>query len=337
MATALDITQLGMDELPDRPTGIGSWPGSVWQFCKRKPLGAFGGAIVVALLFVAIFVDARVITLGMSNEPLLAPQHYDKQVFGEENESPSWDHWMGTDRAGRDILSRILYGARISVIIGFTSVFIASTISMLAGSISGFFGGWSDTLFQRLVDVFLAIPAVVLLIFTITVFASRPDGKVGLGPVSVNLGEPAYEIMFWIILIVGVLLGVGTIRVVRGAAISVGANQYIDAARALGASNTRIVVRHVMPNVLPVVIVLASIGIGTAILAEATISFLGYGIPPPFPSWGVMLSSDASNVFREYPLQAVWPGAAIALVVYGFNMFGDALRDVLDPRLRGGR
>jgi peptide/nickel transport system permease protein len=155
--------------------------------------------------------------------------------------------------------------------------------------------------------------------------------------VSVNLGEPAYEIMFWIILIVGVLLGVGTIRVVRGAAISVGANQYIDAARALGASNTRIVVRHVMPNVLPVVIVLASIGIGTAILAEATISFLGYGIPPPFPSWGVMLSSDASNVFREYPLQAVWPGAAIALVVYGFNMFGDALRDVLDPRLRGGR
>lgn len=337
MAVTLDISHLAAGELPGRTTGIAAWPKYILDFCKRKPLGAFGGFIVLALLFVALFVDARVITLGISNEPLLAPQHYDKQVFGDENLGPSWEHWMGTDRAGRDIFSRILYGARISVIIGFLSVFIASAISLIAGSISGYFGGWADTIFQRIVDIFLAIPAVVFLVFTITVFASRPDGNVGIGPVSVSLGEPAYEIMLWIILIVGVLLGVGTIRVVRGAAISIGANQYVDAARALGATNSRIIVRHVMPNVIPVVIVLASIGIGTAILAEATISFLGYGIPPPFPSWGVMLSSDASSAFRQYPLQAVWPGLAIALVVYGFNMFGDALRDVLDPRLRGGR
>lgn len=337
MATALDISQLGMEEFQERRTGIGSWLGSILQFSRRKPLGAFGGFIVVALLFVAVFVDAQVITLGRSNEPLLAPQHYDKQVFGAENESPSWSHWMGTDRAGRDIFSRILYGARISVIIGFTSVTIATLISLLAGSVSGYFGGWSDTIFQRLVDVFLAIPAIVLLIFTITVFASQPDGKIGIGPFRIDLGEPAYENMFWIILIVGVLVGIATIRVVRGAAISVSANQYVDAARALGASNARIVLRHVIPNVLPVAIVLATVGIGTAILAEATISFLGYGIPAPFPSWGVMLSIDSLSIFRQYPLQALWPGLAIALTVYAFNVFGDALRDVLDPRLRGGR
>jgi peptide/nickel transport system permease protein len=337
VATTLDISQLGLNELPERRTGIAAWLYTIITFCRRKPLGAFGGFIVVALLFVALFVDARVITLGMSSEPLLAPQHYDHQVFGEENEKPSWDHWMGTDRAGRDILSRIMYGARISVIIGFLSVLISSVISLVAGSISGFFRGWADTLFQRLVDVFLAIPAIILLIFTLTVFASRPDGRLNFGAFSVSLGEPAYEIMFWVILIVGALLGIGTIRVVRGAAISIGANQYVDAARALGATNSRIVARHVVPNVLPVVIVLASIGIGTAILAEATISFLGYGIPPPFPSWGVMLGRDASSAFRQEPLQAIWPGAAIALTVYGFNMFGDALRDVLDPRLRGGR
>jgi peptide/nickel transport system permease protein len=333
MATTLDITQLGVEELQERPTGVGSWPRAVWAFCRRKPLGAFGGFIVLALLLVAVFVDARVITLGVSNQPILAPQDYDKQVFGEENLDPSWAHPMGTDRSGRDIFSRILYGARISVIIGFSSVLLASVISLFAGSISGFYRGWPDTIFQRLVDIFLAVPAIVLLVFTITVFASRPDGKV----LGLDMGEPAYEIMFWIILIVGALLGIGTIRVVRGAAISIAANQYVDAARAIGASNSRIILRHVVPNVLPVVIVLASVGIGTAILAEATISFLGYGIPPPFPSWGVMLSRDASNIFREYPLQAVWPGLAIALVVYGFNMFGDALRDVLDPRLRGGR
>ena len=334
MASTLDISQLGIDQqLPDRPMGIAAWPGNILTFCKRKPLGAVGGAIVLALLFVALFVDAQVITLGASSEPLLAPQHYDQQAFGIENQGPSWDHWMGTDRSGRDIFSRILYGARISVIIGFTSVLISSIIALVGGSVSGFFGGWSDTIFQRLVDVFLAIPAIVLLIFTLTVFASRPDGKV----LGLQLGEPAYEIMFWIILIVGVLLGIGTIRVVRGAVISISANQYIDAARALGATNTRIIGRHVVPNIVPLVIVLASVGIGTAILAEATISFLGYGIPPPFPSWGVMLSQDASSIFRQYPLQALWPGLAIALTVYGFNVLGDALRDVLDPRLRGGR
>jgi peptide/nickel transport system permease protein len=328
MAATLDISQL--DVLPERPTGIRTWPAAVLTFSRRKPLGAVGGFIVIAILVIAVFVDGAIVG---SSEPWLAPQHYDKQVFGDENQGPSWDHWMGTDRAGRDIFSRILYGARISAVIGFASVLIASLISLGVGTLSGYRGGWFDTIVQRIVDIFLAIPAIILLIFAITVFAGRPDGKVG----PLNLGLGAYEVMFWIIILLGFLLGVGTIRVVRGAAISIAANQYVDAAKALGATNSRIVVRHIVPNVIPVVIVLASIGVGTAILAEATISFLGYGIPPPYPTWGGMLSRDASNVFRQYPLQAIWPGAAIALSVYGYNMFGDALRDVLDPRLRGGR
>ena len=131
MATTLDISQLSLNELPDRRTGVSAWVHTVGTFCRRKPLGAFGGFIVLALLFVALFVDARVITLGISSEPLLAPQHYDQQVFGDENQAPSWDHWMGTDRAGRDILSRIMYGARISMRVGVTVVLISALIGVL--------------------------------------------------------------------------------------------------------------------------------------------------------------------------------------------------------------
>jgi peptide/nickel transport system permease protein len=310
---------MGLDALPERNSGPASWPWSIWRFCRRKPLGAIGGFIVIVMLFVAVFVDA---SLFGSSKPLLAPTHYDQQKFGEENEGPSMDHFFGTDRAGRDIFSRVLYGARISAIIGFSCVIIAALISLVVGTISGYFGGWLDTIIQRVVDVFLAIPAIILLIFALTVFAN---------------GAGAYRVMFWIILIVGFLVGVGSIRVVRGATIATSNNQYVDAARSIGATDMRIVMRHIVPNVIPVVIVLASVSVGTAILAEATISFLGYGIPPPFPAWGGMLSRDASSTFRTEPLQAVWPGMAIALSVYGYNIFGDALRDVLDPRLRGGR
>ncbi len=319
MATAVDVSQMGLNALPEKKTGLATWPSAIWGFCRRKPLGAVGGIIIVVMLFVAIFVDAR---LFGSSRPLLAPVHYDHQQFGVENQGPSLDHFFGTDRAGRDIFSRILYGARISAIIAFSCVIISSVISLMVGTISGYFGGWFDTIIQRVVDVFLAIPAIILLVFAITVFASSA------GP---------YKTMFWIILIVGFLIGVGSIRVIRGATIATSNNQYVDAARSIGATDMRIVFRHIVPNVIPVVIVLASISVGTAILAEATISFLGYGIPPPFPAWGGMLSRDASSSFRSEPLQAVWPGAAIALAVYGYNVFGDALRDVLDPRLRGSR
>jgi len=300
-------------------SGPSRWGRSILRFCRRKPLGAFGGFIVLAVLFCAVFVDTALIGGGT---PLLAPDGYNDQHIRNINQTASLAHPMGTDDLGRDIFSRILYGARISAVIGLASVSIAVLLSLLFGTISGFFSGWVDTIIQRLVDVILSIPAIILLIFAISVFAGRS------GP---------YGRMFWIILIVGFIISAGSVRVIRGATIATMNNQYIDAARTIGATNLRIVFRHIMPNVLPVAIVLATVSVGTAILAEAAISFLGYGIPPPFPSWGGMLNITGASQFRVHPIQAVWPGLAIAVTVYGFNMFGDALRDVLDPRLRGGR
>ncbi|HET6615088.1 MAG TPA: ABC transporter permease [Dehalococcoidia bacterium] len=319
MATAIQTRTI--DEVLREPPKGGpiGWLHATGTFCRRKPLGAIGALIIVLMVIAALFVDA---SLFGSDEPLLAPQHYNEQKFGDENLSPSADHVLGTDQLGRDIFSRILYGARISMIIGLGVVLFTAVVSLAIGTVSGFFTGWIDTVIQRIVDIFLAIPPLILLIYGLSVFAGRA------GP---------YTKMFWIIIIVGVVLAAASIRVVRGAAIATANNPYVDAARTLGASNARIVFRHVMPNVFPVVIVLASVQLGTAILAEAAISFLGLGIPEPFPSWGTMLGLTGSSQFRAYPLQAVWPGLAVAIAVWGFNMFGDALRDVLDPRLRGSR
>jgi peptide/nickel transport system permease protein len=303
----------------EAPSGVATWPRAVWRFARRKPLGALGGFIVVAMLFIAVFVDGAIVG---NNRHILAPTGYNAQVFGEENLGPSIDHPMGTDRSGVDIFSRVLYGIRISALIGLGGVLIASLLSLFLGTVSGYFGGWIDTVIQRLVDIVLAIPPIILLIYSISVFAGRSG---------------AYSRMAWITVIVGFIIAMGSARVIRGAAISVSNNQYVDAARTLGATNGRIVLRHVVPNVIPIVIVLATVNVGAVILAEAAISFLGYGIPPPFPSLGGMLNIAGSSQFRAFPEQAIWPGVAIALLVYGFNMFGDALRDVLDPRLRGGR
>lgn len=299
--------------------GLAGWSRSAWRFCRRKPLGAVGGLIVVAMFVIAVFVDGAVVG---SNAPILAPTGYNDQVFGEENQGPSAKHLMGTDRSGVDIFSRVLYGIRISALIGLGGVAIASVISLLLGTVSGFFGGWVDAVIQRLVDIILAIPPIILLIYSISVFAGRSG---------------AYSRMAWITVIIGFIIAMGSSRVIRGAAIATANNQYVDAARTIGATNARIVVRHIVPNVIPIVIVLATVNVGSVILAEAAISFLGYGIPPPFPSLGGMLNISGSSLFRAFPEQAIWPGVAIALLVYGFNMFGDALRDVLDPRLRGGR
>ncbi|MEX2246605.1 MAG: ABC transporter permease [Dehalococcoidia bacterium] len=318
MATALDLT-LAEPLLPERPRGVAAVTRFVLSFMRRKPLGAIGGVIVVIMLLCALAVDTALIG---GEAPLIAPTHYDDQTFGDENLGISVSHPMGTDNAGRDIFSRILYGARISIIIGVSAVAIASIVALVLGTVSGYFGSWTDTIIQRLVDIVLAIPPIVLLIYGVTVFAGRA------GP---------YTRMFWIILIVGLILSAGASRVVRGAAIATSSNPYVDAARTLGATNSRIIFVHIVPNVIPVVIVLATVNLGTAILAEAAISFLGLGIPSPFPSWGAMLNISGSSQFRAHPAQAIWPGLAIAFAVYGFNMLGDGLRDVLDPRLRGSR
>ncbi len=296
---------------------------TIWWFARRKPLGAFGGFLVLVLLFLATFADARVFG---SSEPLLAPHGYKDQFLAHRNEGPSLDFPFGTDQTGHDMLSQIIYGARVSVIIGFSAVAIAALLSGTVGIISGYYGGWLDSLVQRLVDIVISFPAIVLLITLVSVFA--PPGT-----------ERGTE--FWrataLIVGLGVLIAAGSSRVIRGATISVQQNQYMEAARAIGASDLRIFVRYILPNVFTVILILSTVQLGAAILAEAAIAFLGYGIPPPFPSWGSMLSSQGVPFMRENPWLAVWPGLAIALAVYGFNMLGDALRDVLDPRLRGTR
>lgn len=320
MATTADAPVLAHPSaLAAGPSGPRSWALAIWRFCRRKPLGAFGALIVISMLLVAIFVDGALVG---SSRPWLAPDTFNDQHIRNINQGISWAHPMGTDQLGRDILSRILYGARISAVIGYASVAIVVVVSLTLGTISGYFSGWFDAIVQRIVDIILSIPAIVLLVFALSAFAGRS------GP---------YGRMFWIIMIVGVLISAAAIRVVRSAAIATANNQYVDAARVIGATHTRIIFRHIVPNVVPVAIVLATVNLGTAILAEAAISFLGYGIPNPFPSWGAMLNISGSSQFRAYPLQAIWPGLAIAFAVYGFNVFGDALRDVLDPRLRGGR
>jgi peptide/nickel transport system permease protein len=320
MSTPVDLTVLHREPLlPERRRGVTAWPRNVWRFARRKPLGAIGGMIVIAMLLISVFVDARIIG---SDRPILAPTGYNDQVFGGENLSQSFAHPLGTDKNGVDIFSRVLYGVRISTTIGLVGVGFAIFLSLLLGTASGYFGGWIDTIVQRFVDIVLAIPPIILLIYGISVFAGRS------GP---------YGRMFWIIVIVGFIVATGSARVIRGAALAVANNQYVDAARTIGATDAGIIFRHIIPNVVPVAIVLATVNIGGVILAEAGISFLGYGIPPPFPSLGGMLNISGSAEFRAYPIQAVWPGLAIALLVYGFNIFGDALRDVLDPRLRGGK
>ena len=320
MATTVDLEVLSHGPaLSERRGGPSSWARTVWRFCRRKPLGALGGLIVLSMLFCAVFVDTALIG---GSRPLLAPDGYNHQHIRNTDQGISLSHPMGTDELGRDIFSRILYGARISIVIGLSTVLVAGIVSLALGTISGYFSGWLDTIVQRLIDMILAIPPLILLVFGISAFAARS------GP---------YGRMFWIIMIVAVIISAQSVRVVRSATIATANNQYVDAARTLGATSGRIVFRHIVPNVMPVVIVLSTVQLGAVILVEASISFLGYGIPPPFPSWGVMLSFSGQAQFRAHPIQAVWPGLAIALAVYGFNMFGDALRDVLDPRLRGGR
>ena len=290
---------------------------AVGLFIRRKPLGAFGGFLILVLLFTATFADGRVI--GRSG-PLLAPHWYDDQSLTERLQGPSMSHPFGTDELGRDMLSRVIYGARVSVVIGFSAVTIAAIISILVGTLSGYFGGWFDTLVQRVVDIWISFPPLVLLITLVTVFAFRASPE---------------RRAFWLIIALGILIAAGSSRVVRGAVISIRNNQYVEAARALGASDLRIIFLHIVPDVLPVVIILSTVQLGAAILAEASISFLGYGIPPPFPAWGSMLSGKGILYMRADPWLAFWPGLAIALAVFGFNMLGDGLRDVLDPRLRG--
>ena len=271
---------------------------------RDKPLGALGG--VVLLLFVVVGVFA----------PWVAPYDYNEIAPLDRMQGPSWAHWFGTDNLGRDMLSRCIYGAQLSVIIGCSAAALATLISGLIGIISGYFGGKVDMLVQRVVDAWMSFPDLIVLIVVVSV----------LGP-----GMP--QIIFTLAL----LLGIGGSRIVRSAVVSVREHMYVHAAQSIGASTLRILWRHVLPNVLPPIIVLFTTRVGTVILAESGLSFLGLGVPPPAPTWGSMLSGSGRTYMFQGPWLALAPGLCLTAVVYATNVFGDALRDLLDPRMRGTR
>jgi peptide/nickel transport system permease protein len=276
--------------------------GLATRFARRKPLGAIGGVIVLTLLVMAVFADR------------IAPHPYDGSIRGARMKPPSAQFWMGTDNLSRDIWSRVVYGARISVTVGFATVALATLMATAVGVSSAYLGGTYDIVVQRVVDAWMSFPALVVVLSLMA----------ALGPGVLNL-----------ILALSILGAASASRVIRGATLGVMAQPYVEAARALGAGHLRIVILYVLPNVLATVIILATIGLGTVILAESGLSFLGFGIPPPYPSWGGMLSGSGRSFMYHAPWMALFPGAAISLAVFGFNMLGDAMRDLMDPRLRG--
>lgn len=276
----------------------------VWRLIKEKPLGAFGGAIVMGLLFCALLA------------PWIATHPYDQTNVRNRLKPPGTQFYFGTDNLGRDIFSRIIYGARVSVTVGFGAVSIGICLAIFVGVGSGYFGGKADVLVQRLVDSWMAIPTLLLLLNVMAV----------LGPGLLN-----------VILALGVVSAARSSRTIRSAVLVIKENQFVEAARAVGASHLRIILRYILPNIMATIIIIATVNLGFAILAEAALSFLGMGVPPPYPSWGEMLSGSGRSYMHKAPWMATWPGVAISLAVFGFNMLGDALRDLLDPRLRGGR
>ena len=281
-----------------------SWlVGFLKRLVKEKPLGTVCGIITLFLLLVAIFAD------------FVAPYGMNETWVGGFLEPPSAKFWFGTDNIGRDLLSRIIFGAQVSVIVGVTASTIATIISLIIGIVSGYIGGKLDLIVQRGVDVWMCMPRLVILILLV-------------GVMGVSLWS--------IIIALGVSWGIPGSRIIRGAVISISENVYVQAAEAIGCSTTRILTRHILPNVMATVIVLFSTRVPGIILAEAGLSFLGFGIPPPSPSWGGMLSGSGRTYMMMMPWMAVWPGLALAITVYSINMFGDAVRDITDPRLRGG-
>lgn len=273
-----------------------------WRFSLRKPLGALGALLVLAMLVIALGAD------------WIAPYSYDEAIRGARLKPPSARHWLGTDNLSRDLWSRIVYGARVSVTVGFGAVALAALIATVIGVTCGYFGGAYDLVMQRIVDGWMSFPYLVIILSLMAI----------LGPGLLN-----------VILALAILGAASQSRVIRSATLAVKEHQFVEAARAVGAGHVRIIVLHILPNVAATIIILATIGLGVAILAESALSFLGFGVPPPYPSWGAMLSGSGRTYMYQAPWMAVWPGVAISLAVFGFNMLGDALRDVIDPRLRG--
>ena len=281
-------------------------PVAIIAFCRAQPLGAAGLIVILAMGLAAISAEA------------IAPYEPEVIDFGAMLMAPSLDHPFGTDAFGRDILTRIIYGARTALTIGFLSSFIGCTLGGLLGIASAYFGGRADLIIQRFVDVMLSFPIIILALVVVAVL-----GKTELLGIDLNL-----------VLAIAIPIIPRSSRVVRSAALSVRAMPYIDAARAGGYSAWHIITRHMAPNVLAPYLILLTAYVAQAILLEASLSFLGLGVSEPKPAWGLMLAGDSSNFYQEAPWMILFPGFAISLSVFAFNLFGDSLRDWLDPKFR---
>ncbi len=267
---------------------------------KKNRRAKVGLYIIILILIVAI------------GAPLLSPAHPENINLGASLQAPSFQHWLGTDKLGRDILSRIIYGSRVSLIVGVVAVGISGIIGIILGAIAGYFGKWADQVIMRLVDILLAFPSILLAITLVAV-----------------LGASLWNVM----LAIGLVSWVGYARVVRGEFLSKRNQEFVLAAKTSGASYFRIIFRHMLPNSMAPIIVMATLGMAGAIITESSLSFLGLGVQPPTPSWGQMLS-DGRTIMRQAWWVSTFPGLAIMITVLAFNLLGDGLRDAMDPKLR---
>jgi peptide/nickel transport system permease protein len=297
MATMTRPAVAAADHAPPRSSRLATF----WRFCRQNPLGAVGGFVVVVMILMAALAD--VVTF------------YDptRNNFGAMLEPPSADYWLGTDQYGRDLYSRIVYGARTALLVGFVSAFVGGTLGLILGVASAHFGGRLDLILTGVMDVLMAFPLIILALAMVSIF--------GTGT-------------FNVIMAITIPFIPRCARVVRSSALAVREMPYIDAARACGFGHARIVLRHMVPNVFAPYLVVMTAAVGQAILLESSLSFLGLGVQEPVPAWGLMLRGGAQEYAESAPWVAVYPGIAISLAVFGFNLFGDSLRDWLDPKMK---
>ena len=296
MAVAATDT-LATDEVFERPP----LQSRIWAILRAQPLGIAGALIVVVMVAAALFA------------PYIASHDPELNDFGAMLSAPDAAHWLGTDEFGRDIFSRLVWGARTAMLVGFSCALLGSTIGLLIGVASAYFGGKFDILLQRVIDIFIAFPSIILALAIVTVLGTGTEN---------------------VIIAITIPLIPNCARVVRSSALAIREIPYVDAARALGFGHARIVLRHMSPNVMAPYLIMLTTFLGQAILAEASLSFLGLGVQEPIAAWGLMLQGGAQEYAESAPWVPIFPGVAISLAVFGFNLFGDALRDVLDPKLR---
>ena len=272
----------------------------IWKQLRKKKLAVVSMIVLCVLILVAVFA------------PLLAPYSYETQDVRNGNAPSSAEHWLGTDKLGRDILSRLIYGSRASLIMGFSAIAIGAIIGITIGAISGYFGGWTDNIIMRLLDIYQAVPMLLLCIALAAI----------LGPSLRNA-----------IIALGVGMVPGYARMMRASVMTVREKEYIESARSKNCSTVRIILRHIIPNAIGPMIVQITMGVGSCILSGAMLSFIGLGVQAPTAEWGAMIS-DARSAIRQYPTQALYPGLCVMISVLSCNLLGDGLRDALDPRLR---